>query len=314
MKNPRDDTASGTASSAMAEDSATGTRAERNAAPATGRTREGRGEQRRPTTAGVETGARPRALLALGALVGRLFLHDRRAPTFVIINVVQPLIWLLLFGSLFSGVTRLAGFPTDDYFAFLTPGLMVMTSLFGSAFSGMSLLMDEQRGLLDRFFTSPVPRWTILASYVVHTGLIVMVQASVILFAALIAGARPAGGITGLVATYGAVFLIGGAFGALSNALALSLRRHDAVIGAMNFMILPLVFLSTMMIARAAMPIWMLHLSLANPVDWAVTIARAGFFGHWEGGLWRELAGLVVFLGLMLVLAARSFRRHQLSR
>ncbi|RMF16819.1 MAG: ABC transporter permease [Alphaproteobacteria bacterium] len=257
--------------------------------------------------------ADPQALLALGALIGRLFLHDRRAPTFVIINVIQPLIWLLLFGSLFSGVTRLAGFPTDNYFAFLAPGLMVMTSLFGSAFSGMSLLMDEQRGLLDRFFTSPVPHWTILASYVLHTALIVMVQASVILLAAMIAGARPSGGFIGLLATYGAVFLIGGAVGALSNALALVLKRHDAVIGVMNFMILPLVFLSTMMIARPAMPIWMLHISLINPVDWAVTVARAGFFGHWQGDLWRDMIGLAVFFVLMTMLAGRAFRRQRLS-
>ena len=261
----------------------------------------------------LEPPARPALPRALGALVARLLLHDMRMPTFVVLNIIQPLVWLLLFGSLFSGVTRMAGFPTQNYMAFLTPGLMVMTALFGSAFAGMSLLMDEERGYLDRLRTSPVPAAVLLASYVLRAGIVVVVQSLVILVVGWFAGAHVAGGATGMLLVFAAVFLTGIAFGSLSNALALILRRHDAVIGTMNFLLLPLVFTSTMMIARSAMPMWMLHLSLINPVDWAVTIARVGFFDLEYEELWRCLPLLALFALAMLAVAARSYRRYQLS-
>ncbi|RMF73638.1 MAG: ABC transporter permease [Alphaproteobacteria bacterium] len=256
---------------------------------------------------------RPSTLRAMAALVGRLLLHDLRMPTFVILNIIHPLVWLLLFGSLFSGVTRMAGFPTENYMAFLTPGLMVMTAFFGSAFAGMSLLMDEQHGYLDRLRTSPISSGVLMASYVLRAGIMVILQSLVILAVGWFAGAHIAGGLTGLLLVFVAVFLTGIAFGSLSNALALTLRRHDAVIGVMNFLMLPLVFTSTMMIARPAMPIWLLHLSLVNPIDWAVTIARVGFFDFNYDDLWRCLPLLALFAAGMLALAGRSYRRYQLS-
>ncbi len=264
-------------------------------------------------TGGEDWPGRPAAIRAMAALVGRLLLHDLRMPTFAILNIIHPLVWLLLFGSLFSGVTHMAGFPTENYMAFLTPGLMVMTAFFGSAFAGMNLLMDEQHGYLDRLRTSPISAGVLMASYVLRAGIMVLMQSLVILVVGWFAGAHVAGGVIGFLLVFVAVFLTGIAFGSLSNALALTLRRHDAVIGVMNFLMLPLVFTSTMMIARPAMPIWLLHLSLVNPIDWAVTIARVGFFDFNYADLWRCLPLLVLFAAGMLALAGRSYRRYQLS-
>jgi len=245
----------------------------------------------------------------LVVLTGRLITHTRRRPVFAIISIVQPLVWLLLFGHLFSAVTELRGFPGGSYLEYLAPGLAVMAALFGSAFSGMALLMDSDRGLLDRLLVTPVSRWALIGAYVAQSGLIVMVQATVILITGLAMGASLAGGIGGFFAVMLAAFLIGSAFGALSNALALVVPRHDAIVGIMNFAILPLVFLSSMIMAKAAMPGWIRLVTALNPVDWAVTMARNAFFG--EG--WAQVAlnaGLLAVFALACTgLAATAFSR-----
>lgn len=245
----------------------------------------------------------------LAILTGRLLTYSMRMPAFVIISIVQPIIWLVLFGPLFSGVTRLAGFETENYVEFLVPGLAVMSALFGSAYSGMSLLMDSERGILDRLLVTPAARGALIGAYVAQSGLIVMAQATVIVLAGLAMGSALSGGATGLLVVLAAAFMIGSAFGALSNALALVLPRHDAIIAVMNFSILPLVFLSSMIMAQEAMPGWMAGVAAYNPVNWAVVMARNGFFGeNWDAI--AQSAGLLALFCLACVgLAARAFKR-----
>jgi ABC-2 type transport system permease protein len=75
---------------------------------------------------------------------------------------VQPVIWLLLFGSLFRSVTHLPGFPEGSYISFLTPGIVVMTTLFSSGWSGMGYIADVDRGVMDRLLVSPAPRGSLI--------------------------------------------------------------------------------------------------------------------------------------------------------
>jgi len=184
-----------------------------------------------------------------------------------------------------------------------------MSALFGSAYSGMSLLMDSERGILDRLLVTPVSRGALIGAYVAQSGLIVMVQATVILITGLASGAAMSGGVPGFLAVLAAAFLIGSAFGALSNALALTVPRHDAIIAIMNFAILPLVFLSSMIIAKEAMPGWIQGVTALNPVDWAVSMARNAYFGRdWDAV--AADAGLLALLALACVwIAVRAFHR-----
>jgi len=248
-------------------------------------------------------------LRELAVLTGRLLTHNRRRPAFVIISIVQPLIWLLLFGHLFSGITQLPGFAGDSYMEYLAPGVAVMSALFGSAYSGMALLMDSERGILDRLLATPVSRGALIGAYVAQSGLIVMAQATVIVLTGLLMGASLAGGLPGFLAMLLAAFLIGSAFGALSNALALMVHRHDAIIAIMNFTILPLVFLSSMIIAKEAMPGWIRAVARINPVDWGVSMARNAFFGHNWGGVALNAAMLSLLAFLCVALAVKAFHR-----
>src|SRR5262245_4178606 len=78
-----------------------------------------------------------------------------RQPWYIAISLVQPVIWLLIFGQLFKRVVEIPGFSTSSYIDFLTPGVVIMTALFSSGWSGMSTIEAIERGVLDRFLVAP---------------------------------------------------------------------------------------------------------------------------------------------------------------
>jgi len=241
----------------------------------------------------------------------RLLRATVRMPVFVIISIVQPILWVLLFGQLFRSVTTIPGFGASSYVQFLAPGISIMTALFGAAYSGMGLLADIDRGVLDRLLATPVSRGALIAGRVLHSAVQVVVQAAIILGVAFLLGARPHGGISGVLAVFLAAALLGAAFAAFSNALALLARRQELVIAVMNFTVLPMTFLSSMIMSRNLMPQWIRGVSRFNPVNWAVTAARDGFEGKDPRELVLSLALLAGFALSCAALATRAFGRYR---
>src|SRR3954471_5342673 len=225
----------------------------------------------------------------------RLIRATMRMPVFVIISIVQPVLWVLLFGQLFKSVTTIPGFGASSYVQFLAPGISIMTALFGAAYSGMGLLGDIDRGVLDRFLATPVSRGALIAGRILHAAIQVILQAAIILVVACLLGARPLGGMPGILTVFLAAALLGAAFASFSNALALLARRQELVIAVMNFVVLPTTFLSSMIMSRDLMPPWIRATSRFNPVNWAVTAARDGFEGRSPGELATCLPLLAVF-------------------
>jgi hypothetical protein len=86
---------------------------------------------------------------------------------------------MLLFGQLFSKVTTIEGFESGSYVQFLAPGISIMTALFGAAYSGMGILGDIDRGVLDRMLATPVSRGAVIAGRILHSAVQVIVQASI---------------------------------------------------------------------------------------------------------------------------------------
>ncbi len=241
----------------------------------------------------------------------RLIRATMRMPVFVIISIVQPVLWVLLFGQLFKSVTTIPGFGASSYVQFLAPGISIMTALFGAAYSGMGLLADIDRGVLDRLLATPVSRGALIAGRILHAAVQVVVQAGIILLVAFILGARPHGGLPGILAVFLSASLLGAAFAGFSNALALLARRQELVIAAMNFVVLPSTFLSSMIMSRNLMPGWIRGVSRFNPVNWAVTAARDGFEGRAPSEMLLCLALLVAFALICGFLATRSFGRYR---
>jgi ABC-2 type transport system permease protein len=246
------------------------------------------------------------------ALCVRDLLRLWRQPWFIAVTLVQPVIWLLLFGALFERVVDIPGFHGGDYKQYLVPGVLVMTAFFSSGWSGMSTIDDLDRGVTDRFLVLPIMRWPLIAGRVGMNLVQLAIQSVIIIGLALITGVTFPGGPLGVVALIVAAALLGTGFAALSNALALVARKEESLIGAVTFLQLPLTFLSTAFMQASLMPDWIRSVSDYNPVDWAI---RAGREAVGAGPDWATVLGycglLVAFALACLVLATRAFRAYQ---
>jgi ABC-2 type transport system permease protein len=238
-----------------------------------------------------------------------------RQPWFVGVAITQPVIWLLLFGALFSGITKLPGFGgSASYIDYLVPGVLVMTALFSCGWSGMAVIEDLDRGIIDRYLTTPVHRSAIISGLTVYELVSLLIQAAIIGAMALALGAHFEGGIIGFGALTLCALLLGAAVASFSDAMALILRQRESVIGINTMMTLPLTFLSAAFLPLALAPEWIQTVATFNPVNWAVEAGREalGASPDWSFVLPR-VAGLAVLALLATGFATRTFRNYQRS-
>ena len=227
-------------------------------------------------------------------MMQRHLLNLWRQPIWIAVTLVQPIIWLLLYGALFKSVTRIPGFHSTSYIQFLTPGIVVMSALFSAGWSGMAVIDDIDKGILDRFLVSPVVRGSLI-----------------IVVLAMIVGARfpNAWGIIVLIVL---ASLLAAAVACLSMSLALIARREETLIAAVNFFVLPLTFLSTAFMQRSLVPRWIQHAASVNPVNWAVEAGRNAVLPGTDWGMVLTRLGLLAVLtGLCSALATRAFGAYQ---
>jgi ABC-2 type transport system permease protein len=254
------------------------------------------------------------------AISDTLFMTQRhlrnlfRQPAWILISLVQPVVWLLLYGALFRRIVEIPGFGAGSYIDFLTPGIVVMTCLFSAGWSGMGLIDDLDRGVVDRFLVSPASRGSLIAGRLVQGALVGVIQSAIIIVLGLIVGAQYPGGIGGIVALTICAVLLGTGVGALSNGIALLSRKEETMIAVSNFVLLPLTFLSSVFMAQALMPGWMQGVAKYNPVNWAVEAGRAGIAAGPDWGLvFTRMAWLLVFTVVCTWLSTRAFRVYQRS-
>ena len=273
-------------------------------------------------TATATAVARPSAPAAGGLLRHSGFLTVRatrallRQPAFAAITLVQPVIWLLLFGELFESVGLLPGFAGDhgSYLEFITPGVSVMTALFSSGWAGTVYIDDMERGVMDRLLASPVRRGAMMIGTLAYQGLTTVIQTFVVFVIAWLMGARFEGGAAGIAVTLVATILISVVIASLSNALALLLRQQEALIGISQFIILPLQFLSSALMDTELSADWVQTVARYNPVDWAVVASREALEAGTDWGVvWPRLGLLVALAAVMASLATRAFGSYQRS-
>ena len=237
-----------------------------------------------------------------------------RQPWFVALTLVQPLIWLLLYGQLFKRVVELPGFEANSYISFLAPGVVAMTALFGGGWNGMGMIADLDRGVMDRLLVSPVNRVALITGRLLSLVVVTVIQSAILLVVAFALGARFPGGVVGIVVLVCCAVLLAAPFAALSNCVALLVRKQESVIAASNFILLPLTFLSPVFMAKTLMPDWIRTVAAFNPVNWSVEAARAalGTDTDWSFVLLR-VVWLLAFCAFTAWLATRAFRVYQRS-
>ena len=244
----------------------------------------------------------------------RHFRNLLRQPAWIFISLVQPVVWLLLYGALFRKIVEIPGFGAGSYIDFLTPGIVVMTCLFSAGWSGMDLIEDIDRGVIDRFLVSPASRSSLIAGRLVQGALVGVIQSVIIIVLGLTVGAEYPGGIAGIAALTVCAVLLGTGVGALSNAVGVLSRRVETMVAVSNFVLLPLTFLSSVFMAKALMPGWMQSIARYNPVDWAVQAGREGLAAGPDWSVvFSRMGWLLIFTIVCTWLATRAFSVYQRS-
>jgi ABC-2 type transport system permease protein len=237
-----------------------------------------------------------------------------RQPWWIAVTLVQPIIWLLLFGALFKKVVEIPGFGSGSYIELLTPGVIVMTAFFSAGWGGMAMIDDIDRGVIDRFLVSPVHRSSLIFGRILQNSVGIVVQSVIIVVLALILGASFPNSVWGIAILIGVAALVGAGFGALSNGIALLVRREESLIGLMQFLLLPLTFLSGAFMQLSLAPGWIQDIARFNPVNWAVEAGRSAAM---EGADWSLIVSrtlfLLAFAALSLLFATGAFRAYQRS-
>lgn len=234
-------------------------------------------------------------------LTGRYLRQLYRQPAVIAITLTQPVIWLLLFGALFKKVAELPGFGGGNYITYLTPGVVIMTALFSSSWTGMSFIEDMDTGVMDRFLTAPVPRGALIAASLGYQGVTTVVQSAIIIAIGWGIGAGFPGGAAGIAALIGVSVLISLAMAGLSDGFALLVPQREALIGVSTLLVLPLTFLSGAFLSLRLVPGWIAGIARFNPVNWAASAGRVAVGGHPPWGTIGSYAG---FLALALVATA----------
>lgn len=195
-------------------------------------------------------------------------------PIAIIISMFQSIIWLVLFGNLFSSITKISRFEYNSYIAYMLPSIIIMNALFIGIYLGLGTISDLQSGVLHRFLVAPIGRLSIVFSDLLYLIVLQLIQSVILILISLLMGARlPLGFLGGLL--YIVVPIIFAmAVGSLSISTALITKKHESMINVMQFCSMPLMFLSSAFMSKELMPKWIRWISKINPVDWAISLAR----------------------------------------
>ena len=220
-----------------------------------------------------------------------------RQPAFLFIALVQPIIWLLLFGALFKAVTEIPGFSGGSYVDFLTPGVVVMLAVSSAGWTGMGFIEDINSGVMDRMLASPVWRGALNLGSVAQAVIQILLQTLLIVLLALALGAHYTNGVGGVLILMLVAALLGAAFASFSNGLGVLTRQRESLIGAVTLVLLPLTFLSSALMQQDLAPGWIGTVAKFNPVNWAVEAGRSAAMEQIDWGLVAGRVGLLAGAG-----------------
>jgi len=245
-------------------------------------------------------------------LTGRKLHALIRQPWVLAFSVIQPAIWLFLFGALFHKIIDIPGFAYGgSYLAYLVPGVVAMNAMSGNMWAGMSMIEEIERGTLNRFLVAPASRLAIMNATVVEQAVSTTVQTLIIVVLGYAGGARYPGGATGIVMLTLAAILVGVVWGSLSNMTGMLLRSREAIIGVYTFFMLPLMFLSTAFIQTSFMPGWMQAIASRNPLNWEVQIGRSVLSANPDWAAVAVRCGGILALALIAIaISVTTFRSY----
>jgi ABC-2 type transport system permease protein len=207
-------------------------------------------------------------------LYKRALLKLVRRPIALYFSLLQPAIWLLLFGQMFNRMVSLPGasgaFGTDNYMAFFAPGVIMMMMLFGAGQTGLGLIQDMDSGFLDKLLTTPINRFAILLGKMGGDLTRMILQTVIVLMMAILAGVQIRTGLLGVIFIIIISGLFGMALAGINTIIALQTRNTETTFILGNFVNLPLMFMSTAMMPKSFLPDWMQNVVQINPITYGI--------------------------------------------
>ncbi len=198
----------------------------------------------------------------------------RHEPIELFSRAVQPALWLVIFGQVF---TRVPGIPTGGlpYISFLTPGILAQSVLFIAIFYGIAIIWERDLGITYKFLASPTPREALVLGKALSAGLRGLVQAVIIYALAALLGVALSLDPLHLLGVVAAVLLGATVFSTFSLIIAALVKTREAFMGVSQVLIFPLFFASNAIYPVALMPPWLQVISRLNPLSYQVDALRA---------------------------------------
>jgi ABC-2 type transport system permease protein len=231
-----------------------------------------------------------------------------RSRAQVVASLGQPLMYLLVLGFGLGPVFAKAG--QGDYLQFVAPGVVGMTILFSSIFSGVGLLWDRQFGFLKETLVAPVPRLQIMIGRTLGGATTATIQGTLVLAVCLLAGFRPHD-LGGVLLGFLFMALIAVVFAALGTIIGSALRDMQGFQLVMNFLVMPIFFLSGALYPLSNLPGALTVATRLDPLSYGVDGLRGAFIGQSHFGVATDFAVLGVLAACFLALGARAFSRIQ---
>jgi ABC-2 type transport system permease protein len=232
-----------------------------------------------------------------------------RSRAQIFASLGQPILYLLTFGFGFGQVFQRAGLGSSVQF--IAPGVIGMSMLFSSVFSGIGLLWDRQFGFLKETLVAPVPRLYIMAGRTLGGATIAFIQGTMVFVVCLIAGFRP-GSPAMIPVALMFMALICIVFAGLGTAIGSSLQSMQAFPIIMNFLVMPIFFLSGALYPLSGLPAGLAVATRLNPLTYGVDGLRGAFIGVWHLGAGLDVAVLAVAAAAFIGLGAYAFSRIRL--
>ncbi|MGW7413722.1 ABC transporter permease [Streptomyces sp. NPDC054863] len=250
---------------------------------------------------------RPSALSASFTFGWRAMLKIKHVPEQLFDVTAFPIMMVLMYAYLFGGA--LAG-SVSSYIQFLLPGVLVMSIVMITMYTGVAINTDISKGVFDRFRTLPMWRPAPMVGYLLGDVVRYLIASVVILAVGLIIGYRPQGGVLGVLAGVVLLMVFSFAFSWIWTMFGLMLRSEKSVMGVSMMVIFPLTFLSNVFVDPKTMPGWLQAFVNNSPVSHVATAVRELMAGNWPGAdiAW-SLGWAAVFLVVFGTATMRLYNR-----
>jgi ABC-2 type transport system permease protein len=240
-------------------------------------------------------------------LEARKLRHD---PTELFTRTVQPALWLLIFGEVF---TKVRAIPTGNvrYLDYMAPGILAQSVLFIAIFSGIAIIWERDLGIIHKFLASPTPRTALVLGKALASGVRGLAQAVIIYLLALLLGVKMTWNPLALLGVLVMVVLGAACFSTFSLIIACLVKSRERFMGIGQVLTMPLFFASNAIYPVAIMPDWLQVVARANPLSYQVDALRSLMLagGSSIDGLGTDFLVMLLVTVALVLIGARLYPR-----